>query len=448
MGKTKRTIYTTLLTFLVLCLNACGQGKPSHTTEQRTIETPPKTTFSCEHTLWQKTVEPYLKDPLWKPRDSYDAGHLLMVPLHYAFLAREKKWQTQFIDHFKRFVPQEMGSERLQRLQYLYLASRFLVLAQPNMAESTLKKRLFNFLFEEIAALWTLRPAWQWDHSDFPAGIKERLLFKLTLTSPKYSYYTAIIDEEHLLFAIAADLITFAKASNTSVPPALTEIVSIAFEVYKDNVIWGDNNAWLFQPGAWQDHPDYLYAGHVQKIPKLPPAPISNIASDSSHTLRFPLWIRSLASAFPLGSQENVFFIKLHAGLEKQLWTKVLKAPDESFPGFRMTNYMDGRNGLFRYKYETVVTNLGYGPFELSGSLLLGWWTFLGTERMLAVYKQIAQQFPLPQNMVDLYVGPNTTRDRHPLVKAPDSYYNGFHQLIVLLASKSTFRLANPSDCQ
>lgn len=103
--------------------------------------------------LWEKTVAPYLKDELWKGSNIYDAANHLMIPLHVAFLFEQIEWQKQFSCHFERFVEAyeegEIDEGRLNKLHYLYLASRFLVLAkkletkclyQRNYRELSIKK--------------------------------------------------------------------------------------------------------------------------------------------------------------------------------------------------------------------------------------------------------------------------------------------------------------------
>lgn len=88
------------------------------------------------HLLWDKTIMSYLQDDLWTTTNAYDAGHFLMVPLHAAFKSNEEQWQKQFAEHFKRFVNEyyknndHIVKSRLDRLQYLYLASQFVVLSE------------------------------------------------------------------------------------------------------------------------------------------------------------------------------------------------------------------------------------------------------------------------------------------------------------------------------
>ena len=101
---------------------------------------------------------------------------------------------------------------------------------------------------------------------------------------------------------------------------------------------------------------------------------------------------------------------------------------------YRTTNYMDGRNGLYRYNY-TTQQDTAYLPYQLSGTITLGWWSFLGGE-MSELYKNIYETFPLDENALKTYVGPNTTRERNKYVAWPAYFENGFAELNCLLASK------------
>ena len=362
--------------------------------------------------LWNKTVKFYLKYPLWTDMYAYDAGHFLMVPLHAAFLNNQEVWQIQFAQHFQRFVKaylKYVTRNRLSRLQYLYLASRFLVLAAEKKKQGLIPSQLHSILYTEIKNFWQKDPAWQWNRTPFLGGIRERVLWKLNHKNVKKSYYRAIIDETLFVFAIAADLYTYERLSGVKNSSILTDILNVAYRVFQQEVVYQPDGGWLFQPGVWTDHPDYAYAGHKKKIPSMKPLPIPGIAWDSSHSHRFPLWLTSLAGAYPPRSKEYIFYNNLKKGLEKQFFGKVLVPPTKDFAGYRMRNFMDGRNGIYRWKYITLGKNNGYGPYELSRTLLLGWWVFLGTSRIFKVYKDIANSYPLPslEIVYVLFLNPN-----------------------------------------
>ncbi len=394
---------------------------------------------TSEDKLWEDTISPYLKESLWDLRDSYDAGHHLMVPLHAAFSGKNIRWQQQFNDHFSRFLKAypaavESGDkQRLNRLHYFYLVSRYLVLArQTDQEHKTITSQLYAVVYDEIESLWTREPAWQWGRVPFAGGMRERILWKLKTKDVELSYYRAIIDEELFLIAIAADLVTCLSLQGKTPPPVLQEILAIGRRVFENEVVWQQGGGWLFQPGVWTDHPDYAFAGQQSTSRTVKPLPVAGIAWDSSHSHRFPLWLTSLEMAGQPGSQWRALFQRLLRGLEQQLIEKVMVPPDANFNSWRLTNYMDGRNGLYRWRQKD---NVGYGPYELSGTFLIGWWSFLDSERIRAVYQEIAACFPLSDNLVALYVGPGTSRPRHPLLTLPVQYRNGFIELLVNLAA-------------
>ncbi len=162
-----------------------------------------------------------------------------------------------------------------------------------------------------------------------------------------------------------------------------------------------------------------------------------DIAADSSHSMRFPLWLKSLAEAYAEGSLEKMYYKKLIKGLAKQFLYRVLVFPTDEFAGYRTNNFMDGRNGVYRWGYVTQGPANGYGPYELSGSFLLGWWFFLDNYEIRNIYKEMSQYFPLKPEIIPVYIGPGTSRERNKYITY--AYFNGFIELIVRLASKYYF---------
>ena len=73
--------------------------------------------------------------------------------------------------------------------------------------------------------------------------------------------------------------------------------MEMAFAVYSKYVVFPGDNRWLFQPGVWRDHPDYLYAGNDNLGENLLPMPVDDIAEDTSHSHRYPVWLESLRNA-------------------------------------------------------------------------------------------------------------------------------------------------------
>lgn len=441
----KRIIFSiiSILALIFGLLSGCGHKREVQTSAGYPNSSPKIHIDEKEMELWKSTVSVHLQDDLWSDKNAYDAGHYLMVLLHAAFYSGEEALQREFAEHFSRFMvavkksPQSIASNRLDQLHYLYLASRFVVLAEQYGRSYLIPDGLVDLLYKKIEDIWINEPAWQWGREPFKGGMRERILWKLRHKDVPKSYYRAIIDEELFTIAIAADLRAYERLAKdkTSWSPVVTDILEIARNIFQQEGEFRSDGGWLFQPGVWSDSPSYAYAGHTVKKIGMKPKPVPGIAWDTSHSHRFPLWLTSLEGAYAEGEPGNEMYKKIKRGLEKQFYEHVLVQPTQDFPAYRTTNYMDGRNGIYRWNYRTLK-NDGYGPYELSGTLTLGWWAFLASERIQSVYRQIAEKFPLPSEVVSLYVGPNTTRERHVLVKWPDAYYNGYIELIVNLAAK------------
>jgi hypothetical protein len=390
--------------------------------------------------LWNATISPYLSGELWQQRDAYDAGFHLMVPLHAAFRMRQEKWQREFAGHAQRLVQNrhELPKGQLDRLQYLYVWSRFVVLAAQSNQEHLIPPLLIDVLYKEIYRAWQVEPAWQWAREPFAGGIRERLQWKLQTQRVDRSYYRAIIDEELFVMAIAADLRAYERLTGRrhSTSPVIIDILIAAYKAFRQESSFPKDGGWIWQVGVWSQHPDYAYAGRKRIVPGMEPSSVPGIAMDSSHSTRFPLWLTSLACAYDSSTPERRFYEYTRARLNKQFLSKVLVRPTVQFPAYRTTNFMDGSNGVYRWNYKTGGGNDGYDAYELSGTLCVGWWCFLGSKEAYSIYKDQSHSFPLSATVISTYIGPNTTRARHPLVTLPAQYYNGFSELLTRLAGR------------
>jgi hypothetical protein len=389
--------------------------------------------------LWEKTVGTVLKDPLWNTRDAYDSGHILMVPLHYAFIANDKNAVSKFEDLFSRSSRRENPYGQLNQVHWLYLVSRYLALKIEfdyplNPADEYLVKRLSLY----IHIKWLFDQSFQWDRIPF-AGTKLRLDYiQSKEASRKRSYYIAVTDFELYLFSIASDL-RFVLKSRSSKDPhiiskevenTLAEVTNYAVQVLRSRGSFTSDGGWLFQQGIWDDHPDRLYSGHLNLGKNLEPKKNVNGAEDSSHSHRWPLWLRSIYLSQSDSSQQG-YLLKVIKSLSFQFNNYVAVINKDS--GYlTLNNFMDGHNGIYRYRYVTVGSNaqLGYGQFGLSGILGQSWYPFL--LNVDEVYKEYSESYPLPEDAINLYVGPNTTRKRNPLFQWPDFFTNGFAELIAL----------------
>jgi hypothetical protein len=382
--------------------------------------------------LWNKAVVPYLQRDFRTEANAYNGGHFLMVPLHAAFQKGAKAWQDDLGAQFKRITAQgtkAIAKTTLSRLQYLYLCSRFMTLANETQRADLIPPQLDAMLIEELESVWTTEPNLHWNGTKFK-GRRECVLAKLQAQLIGKSYYRAILDTELHLMAIAAELrhcelITRRKHRNTAL---ITEVLSVARQVFIERAVPERDGRWRFQPGVWADHPDFAYAGNKEKAIGLLPRKVSDIAEDTGHSARIPMWLTSFAQAYPAKSAERRYYEALKRGFEKQFYEQVLVPPGPEMPAYRTANFLDGRNGVYRWGYGAFAgKNEGYGPYETSGVLTLGWYSFLDSERMREVYRQMATQFPLPKQVETLYLGPGTT---------PGSHLGEIRELIVRLAAK------------
>jgi len=391
-----------------------------------------------ENALFKKNIGLYLSRDSWNDSLAYLHGHFLMVPLHAAFLLDQKDWQSQFDAQYKRLVDvprDKLCKNPLSRLQYLYTATRFLALSAKTGRKSETNAPLTTYLTDEITDRWLNQDAIGFDVANFN-GVKQRVEHKLTLINPKLSYYRAITDEEAFLFAEAADLIYVEKKTGVRNPKndVLREIVKTGAQVFRDRSEFTNQGGWLFDIGAWADHPDLAFSGNSEISPGMSKRKVENITMDTSHFHRFSLFVNSLRDANEPGSADYKFYEKIRGGLVKQLIGTVLQKPDSKFEGYRLTNFMNGMNGVYRYQSAAgALKNTGYGPYQLSGTFLIGWWSFLGDSQVNKAYAEIAKTFPLSENVLKTYQGPTYVE---PPRKVKSWYDNGLAELFSSLGAK------------
>ena len=365
--------------------------------------------------LWRSRISPRIKREPWKNPQRYDAATLLMLPLHAAFERRFVQGQEEFADHVTRFLGYRdsvslQEKDLLSWIQYFYLLSRYTVVAATHDRASLVPPELPGALRDWVAGLWREVPAWQWYRKPFPGGMRERLEWKLSgaraLNGKSFEH--AILDQELMVFAIAADLRRYGETIGSPLgkDPVLQEIDRYARRVYDTRVVWNADSGWTFQPGLLRDHPDHRFQCRYEKRVGLQPCDKSTGVDDASHGHRYPLLLRSMTEAQRPGSEARVYYERLLQGLERQFFLRIAEPPSAEFPGWRIRNYMDGENGMYRWGFSSLGKDQGYGPYELSGALLQGWWTFLPGQRAAALYRGVARQFPLSEQHLALYGGP------------------------------------------
>ncbi len=389
----------TTLIFAILIAAACGCDQPVQTALH--------------------SVPDLLSQPLWIKRDAYDASHHLMVPMHAAFA----KGYTGDIERYASFFAAFQGagiaklvSGRLDRLHFLYLFSRFITLLaeRENCSARSLS---FHYTAKSLYVPIVMSSAWQWDRADFPT-LFDRVRWKLRQKEVPLSYYRAVIDEDLFAMAVGADLAVIATRCRLVSEPQYDETRTLARAMYAQEVTPTAVGGWVLQKGAWTDHPDYAYAGRKELAPDLQPAPLLGISPDSSHSFRQPLFLISFACAEPVNSTAREFYKHLSERLAVQWTQRVVTLPNSTFRGVRMSNYMDGENGVYRYGYATQGKGNGFGPYQLSGSMNLGWWGFLGAAAE-SVYGAQLESLPFVADVLATYTGPNTSRIRNPAFTEP-----------------------------
>jgi hypothetical protein len=393
--------------------------------------------------LWERRVRPRLARDLWRNAGRYDAATLFMLPLHAAFERNYPEGQQQFAEHIAQFTAQRDSvrldpDAQLSWLQYLYFVSRFIVLAADHGHPDMIPPELPVALHGWVAELWLRSPAWQWFRKPFPGGFRQRVDWKLSNAPGPggKAFEHAILDQELFLFAIAADLRHYGRTigSPLAQDPVLNEVDRFARRVYDARVVWNADSGWTFQPGVWRDHEHHLYDCRTEKRPGLERCDKVGGSEDVSHTHRFPLWIRSSMEAAPADSGERKYYERLQSGLERQFFDRVLVSPSPEFSGYRLRNYMDGENGIYRWGYRTLGRDQGYGPYELSSALLLSWWGFLPGPRARELFRQVAGEFPLSDQLLQLYRGP-IPAGRQP-GKPPAYLVDGTSELLSRLAAE------------
>lgn len=358
--------------------------------------------------MWNQFAVPRLSRTPANAAEFYNFGELLMIPLHAAFRFKKADWQQAFADHFARIVQNRsvLPSVMLDRMQYLYLASEFVRLARNSGNTDVIPRGLPELLYSEVDSTWKSKPAWMWARPAFH-GARERIIWKLETRHPQKGYYRVMFDDDMFLFAIAADMKVYSRGVNVSDwAPTLNDILAVSYRVFKQEVAWNSDGGWIFQPGVFADHAEYKFAGNSEVRPDLKPAPIAGISLDTSHTLRYPLWLASQIDAYPEGSEQRAYYVKLKDGLNTQFFNKVVVPPDDHSPCYRAKNFMDGSNGVYRYNYASLGQGNGYGPYGLSAALLVGWWALLETPQSRELYQNLAKSFPWPHECIDLYLGP------------------------------------------
>lgn len=424
-------VYTLILvTFLASCSGSSDNGSVD-------VEPPVapviKTNAQYIDELWPTTISQLVNDSLWLDRDKYDAANILMQPMQYAFLSKQSAKQAEFRDFFTRlnnYFEESISDNRVSTTQFMYFVSEYLVLEQAetglNQELLSLHQKLQTWLVDFIYS-----SAWMYGREPFD-DLLQRLQWKLSNKQVDFSYYRAMFDEDLHSLATLANLVFLAQklpaqpqesrflVLKQQALPLLEQMLKQ--EIQHTEQVEVQGNYWLFQPGVWTDHPQYAYAGNDQLAQSIAVKPVQNIATDSSHMHRWPLWLQAYKRAFADEQAMTSYLSESQRQLAQQFNNKVYVKPDAEFTKSRVNNFFNGFNGVYGYK---ATTKQGYGPYQLSGILFSGWY---GNLQSAAQWQndlkvQLAQDTSLTTSELTTYVGPNTSRQRHPMFTWPE-YFN------------------------
>lgn len=392
-----------------------------------------------ESELYFNTISQVLKDDLWSSRDMYDACHYLMVPMHFAFETRNEEYISEFSNMFERFEKDViLGDDNyefnlsgtLNRTHFMYLISEFMLLCEIYEFENLYSDILFDYVSIYMQNLFlTSRGPWS---STNEFGIEERITNILEEKKYTLEFHNAITDLDTFPLAILCDLKTITNLRGEEPTYEMVRASELAYEIFSndDIIVYTDVDGFVIQPGVWSTHPDALYAGNNNITEDIEPKIKEDYVSDTSHFHRIPLFLNSY-----MLSQDTKDGVQLFITLKEKLANQMINAVIKEVDGYLLcTTFMDGTNGVYRYSYNTE--GIGLEGYALSGTFLLGWWSFLDDDRITEIYRDILENFPLPKNDENPYFDYSTTREQNYFFDADTHYYNGYVEMLVTLAGK------------
>lgn len=394
-----------------------------------------------EQVMYEKYISALLDEKLYKSRDAYDACHYLMVPMYYAFQSKNETYVKMYMDYMQTFADFSWREKKefdsmpeIDRNQHLYFVSEYMCLCAEYGYD--IPEKLYKFVYDEMNR-WIESYTGCWASIETYHNMWE--VFDGLLTGVGYgagkSYDNVFTDYDLFTLAILCDLkfVLEEKGMKAYDISNLKKAEKYANQMMESEVTWNEDGTWLFQVGVWRDYKDYIYAGleNPEDIQEGKEYKVETIASDSNHFMRMCLFLRSFRRA---QSQEEYcqYYVKLLEGLGKTFCNNVLVFPDGEIEYYRLKNYMDGTNGLFRYGYHE--DEIGYGPYQQSSEFLLGWWAFCGNEEITRAYAYTAERFPLNSEGKVIYTDPVTVREQNKIF-----LMENYEQFLCYLAGKLVF---------
>lgn len=394
--------------------------------------------------LWNDTIYTALDEALWLNDYAYDASASLMLPMHYAYEypyrfdidPRDKFYE--FIENSYLYTEFSSFEGNVTKYQFLYFITQNLKLEQ---ARGNLNEDILTWASKHIIDSWQNESFSIWTDISF-YGVKERIEWNLSNPETNYSFHRAVIDKEWFTLAAINDLAVIYNNANKSIPFDNEEVKLLSRQLI-DSFGTYEGDSWFFQRGVWHDHRDYRYAGNASITADINISEIESIGIDSNHLHRLPLWLMSFSDN---NFDEKEFFMHVK-NAHKNTYEALVLTHTEIVGNFTLlqNNYSTGENGVYRYNYVTQGEGSGYDAFELSGTLFIGYYAFLDSEKYKDGMSKMVKQFPLNSEILNFYVGPNTSRTRHHLFSWPAYFENGFAEMFSRVVACYNERL---SDCE
>lgn len=426
-----RIISSLMAIAVMLCsMAACGPSAQAPPAGVACSSDAPAVALTAEEAaLYDSTVGVLLTQDLWTIRDVYDTAHYLMVPMHYAFAAGDMEKIDAFAAFFDRFAADVTGADQysfqeqgvLNLLQFYYFTTQFMVLCAESGCTEKVPEGLLPMIEPQVETVF-----FEWS-SNWDSEPSRREHFYQVLAGKQYpfSYYSIIDDVDMYILAALCNLGVYRQKTGAEPTAAETEAAELAYKLLASPLLneETEDGGWLFQRGAWREHPNYAYAGYQAILPDMEPKPRRDATWDSSHFMRMAACIINWRNAQP--TQERYALIEMRRA---QLATQFANRICKKINGYWLaTTFIDGTNGVYRK----------YSGYENSAHILIGWWSLLGDIRIRQIYTEILQEFPLEANRdTNPYFDFATIRDQNPFYDADTGYDLGMYQCMVMCASK------------
>lgn len=346
--------------------------------------------YSCfAYQLTERPVVAYLKK--FSNDESslhvYNAAHNLFIPLHVAARTQDAELVAAFERFFNYQNPTRIFKDySIENLFFAYLYSEYIRFfpEQVNHAHYVfIKKYFLNYWLYEEGNVWA-------EEAQKFVGKRQRIKYLIKLNANTYSkelgYLAAITDFDMLALSIGTNL-AYNETKKKQPNPTLIEIPELFYQLINKNINYLSGKRILIQQGVWTYYPDYLYAGYHSLEDITVPKVVANIAMDVSHFSRFPIFLNTLANFFKHNKTYSHQLNTIKEGVAKQFVTKVMEKPYSKLQLYRIRNFMDGSNGIFRYNYHQK--GVGYAPYENSKHVFFGFWILLDNQSIKKMYKHL-----------------------------------------------------------